>query len=136
MNANNFTKLLVLFLIVILSAFSKEKEGKVVINQDPSIGRIVEKHIAINEKHSKVDGYRLQIFSVSGANSKDRANLMKAEFLTKYPNAQVYIVYHAPTFKVRIGNYRTKLEALKFMQEIKNDYPFAFVAVDKIELLP
>lgn len=128
--------LISLLFILFLSSFSllPSDEGKVIIHQDPAIGKLVEKHIAINEKFGKTDGYRVQIFSVSGANSRDRANLMKAEFLTNYPDINVYIIYHAPAYKVRLGDFRSKLEALKFMQTIKNDYPFAFVAVDKIEL--
>jgi hypothetical protein len=111
------------------------KEGEIVVHQSAEVKKLAEKHIQVNEKFSKSDGFRVQIFSISGANSRDRANMMKAEFLDKYPDVEVYIVYHAPAYKVRLGNFRTKLDALGFLQSIKEDYPFAFVAVDKIELL-
>ncbi|MBN2745807.1 MAG: SPOR domain-containing protein [Bacteroidales bacterium] len=123
--------------LVILFSFKTmdgDKPSKARIHQSPEIEKIVEKHKKINEKYGAVAGFRVQIFSVSGANSRDRANLMKAEFLTKYPDSEVYIVYNAPAYKVRIGDFRTKLEALKFIQTIKDNYPFAFVAVDEVIL--
>lgn len=129
--------ILIIIIISIFYAFiiSDGEKGSVVLHQDKSVKNLVQKHIAINEKYPKIDGFRIQIYSVSGANSRDRANLLKAEFLAKYPDAKVYIVYHAPAYKVRIGDYRTKLEALKHLQTIKDNYPFALVAVDKIHVL-
>lgn len=127
--------LIIVFLGIIAGNINGRTDGRpaVRIHQSPAIASLVEKHKAINKQHPKSDGYRVQIFSISGANSSDRANLMKAEFLDKYPDSKVYIIYHAPSYKVRIGNFRTKLEALNYIRTIQKDYPFAFVVVDKIE---
>ena len=37
----------------------------------------------------------------------------KVKFLSKYPEHEVHIKYDAPNFKVRVGDFRTKNEALK-----------------------
>ena len=128
--------ILIITLFFIISFFIKAQTGDdktVVIHQEPSIEKLAKKHIAINKHFSKSDGYRVQIFSISGVNSRDRANLMKAEFLSKYPDAKVYIVYNAPSYKVRLGDFRRKLDAEQFLRTIKANYPFGFVVVDKIE---
>ena len=128
--------ILIISTFFIVSFFIMAQTGndkKVIIHQQPVIGRLVKKHIKINQHFSKSDGYRVQIFSISGVNSRDRASLMKAEFLSKYPDTDVYIVYNTPSYKVRLGDFRNKLSAEKFMKSIKSDYPFAFVVIDKIE---
>lgn len=128
--------ILIISIFIIISFYIKAQSGddkKVVIHQSPAIGKLVVKHIEINKNFNKSDGYRVQIFSISGANSSDRANLMKAEFISKYPDAEVHIVYKAPSYKVRLGDFRQKLDAEKYMKSIKSDYPFAFVVVDKID---
>lgn len=136
MKVRFFPLALILISLAFFSFIDGEKpKGNVKVHAKSSIKKLVEKHKKVNEKYYKTDGFRVQVFSVSGANSRDRANLMKAEFLQKYPDAEVYIVYHAPSYKVRLGNFRTKLDALGYLQTIKDSYPFAFVAVDKIELL-
>jgi len=102
------------------------------IHQDITISKIAAKHIQINENYPWIDGYRVQLYSISGVSSRDKANRFKAEFLIKNPNAIVYIVYQAPYYKVRIGDFRTKINALSYLQNIKKNYPSAFVVNDQI----
>ena len=117
-----------------LTSYAQEG-GYLNIHQTNEIKRLVEKHILINEYHPWVDGYRIQLYSVSGVNSRDKANTFKAQFLLKNPDAKVYIVYHAPYYKVRVGDFRTKLDALAYLQTIKRDFPSGFVVVDKIRFM-
>ncbi|RUA23908.1 MAG: hypothetical protein DSY76_08740 [Bacteroidetes bacterium] len=127
------------FLLSVISLFifsqkinAQDTSSYVNIHQDPAIGSLLTKHIQINENYPWVDGYRVQLYSVSGANSRDKANRFKAEFLIKNPQAVVYIVYQAPYYKVRVGDFRTKINALSYLQEIKKKYPSGFVVQDQI----
>jgi len=106
--------------------------GKVIYHQSVAIASILRKNVIVNEAKKSFRGYRIQVFSVSGVNSKDKANKTKAELLMDNPDIQAYIVYNEPYFKVRIGDFLTKLEALCFMQTILKEYPFAFVVADDI----
>lgn len=45
-----------------------------------------------------------------------------------------YRVFQTPNFKVRVGDFRTKVEATKFLLELKQDFPEAFIVEDKIKL--
>ena len=56
----------------------------------------------------------------------------KVKFLSKYPDYAVHIKYDAPNFKVRIGDFRTKNEALELLKDIDRSYPMAFIVPDKI----
>lgn len=117
-----------------LESFGQAKKDSIIrIHQSKSVEKIVKKHQEVCKVYPKSKGYRVQIFSVSGANSRDRVELLKAEFLSKFPDADINIVYHAPSYKIRIGNFRSKLEALNYLESIKSIYPFAFVVIDKID---
>ena len=108
--------------------------GRLTFYQSAAITSILVKKIKVNEAKPQIKGYRIQIFSISGVNSKDKANKEKAEFLLQNPDAHVYMVYNEPYFKIRIGDFRTKLEAYHYMYSIIKDYPFAFVVEDDVNI--
>ena len=102
--------------------------------QDQRVNQLILKHIQINEaKKNKMKGYRVQIhFGPEKAKALD----VKTKFTTQYPNAPAYLDYQQPYFKIRAGDFRTKLEAYKLLQEISDDFPGAFIVSDDIELPP
>ncbi len=108
--------------------------GHVQYYQSEAISSIMKKKIIVNKEQPKVDGYRVQVFSVSGVNSNDKINKEKAEYLLRNKNANVYIVYQSPYFKLRIGDYRDMLQANYHLNEIIKEYPFAFIVKDKVNI--
>jgi SPOR domain len=106
-------------------------EGKVEIIQDYQVKELLAKHISANQRNS-VKGYRIKIHF--GAD-KSVAYKMKAEFEAKYDSVAVYVHYDQPYFNVTVGNYRTKLEAYKFLKEIQTEYTAAFLVQDTIEFI-
>lgn len=114
-----------------LSIPSILKENHVV--QDPRIGVLLQRHIDLNKRRNGIDGYRLEIFFNSDHNAREKALEVKTEFLKRYPDLDAYIQFQAPNFRVRIGNFRTKSEALKVKERIKQNYPNAFRVDDIIQ---
>lgn len=104
------------------------------IIQDNRVNELVLKHILINEaKKEKIKGYRVQIhFGPEKAKALD----VKTKFNTEYPDTRAYLDYQQPYFKIRVGDFRTKLEAEKMKQEILGSFPGAFIVNDDIELPP
>ena len=125
-----------LFLLILISAkvsFSQvEKKGNVEIIKDERIGRLVEKHKALNERQSDVDGYRIQIFFDSGNNSKKKASDAMQLFMEKFPETKAYISFKEPYYRVRVGNFRTLIESEGFLKKIQPDYPNGFPVKEKI----
>jgi hypothetical protein len=103
------------------------------INEDPRIEKMLSWHIENNKFKNKIDGFRVEIFFSSEIDAKEKALKKKAEFLAIYPDNNVHIVYISPNFRVRVGDFRTKNEALKLYKEIKNTYPLAFIITDEID---
>ncbi len=108
--------------------------GSLEIKQDPKVASLLFKKVEVNKAKASQQGYRIQIMSATGANSRDKANMAKAEFLTKFNDIEIYIVYQAPYFKVRLGDFRTKLDAFNYLQNILEVYPHAFVVSDKVNI--
>lgn len=100
--------------------------------QDKRVNTLIQKHIAINEaKKEKINGYRVQIHF--GA-EKAKAMEIKTKFASEYQKIPTYFDYQQPYFKVRVGNFRTKLEAYKLLQEISGEFSGGFIVTDEIEL--
>lgn len=101
--------------------------------QDSRVDTLLQWHIAMNKRRNGLDGYRLEIFFNSDHNAREKALEVKTEFLKMYPDLDAYIQFQAPNFRVRIGNFRTKSEALKVKERIKRHYPNAFRVDDIIQ---
>lgn len=103
------------------------------INQDSRLNDMLSWHISNNRTNNSIDGYRVEIFFSSDIDAKQKALRKKVEFLSIYPDNTVHVIYTSPNFRVRVGDYRTKNEALKLYREIKATYPVAFIVTDKID---
>lgn len=103
------------------------------IHQDPMVGKMLDWHIENNKIKNKIEGFRVEIFFSSDVDAKEKALKKKVEFLSAYPDNTVHIIYVSPNFRVRVGDFRTKNEALKLYREIKDNYPVSFIITDEID---
>jgi hypothetical protein len=103
------------------------------VSQDARIDSLLKRHIAMNKRMNGTEGYRLEVFFSSGLKAREEAMSVKTEFLTKYPDVQAYMIFQSPDFKVRVGDFRTKNEALALKDRIKKTYPNAFIVKDIIQ---
>ncbi|MBI2269145.1 MAG: SPOR domain-containing protein [Bacteroidetes bacterium] len=111
---------------------AKVDSGKVEYIQDNRIAELMNKKLLINEKKdAKVKGYRVQIHFGS---DREKAKEIKAKFLQAFNSAMAYEKYEQPNFKIRVGDFRTRTEAFKFLKEISPDFPSSFIVQDEIEL--
>ena len=114
-------KILVILAAVLFSAFNS-LQAQVRIVGDVAATQMVERHIELNQRVKTIPGYRVQIASFSGTNSKTSAFNLREQFTADYPMVQAYIVFDEPNFKVKVGDFRTRLEAYAFLQQIKEIY--------------
>jgi hypothetical protein len=130
MNCRNF------FILLFLSLVTNFSFAQVTVVADPAIGLLVAKHISINEEGKGFPGFRVQIFSDSGNGARERANEKRSAFVSKYPDVPAYLDFNNPNFIVRVGDFRTKLEARKFLNTVAVDFPYSFVRKDMIQPPP
>lgn len=108
-------------------------KGKVTLHQDARIDKISEfvRNGEDTMEGVKIDGYRIVIFFDQ---DKTKVAQQKANFLARYNDHEAYVDYVAPNYRVRVGNFRTKLEAEALKSELLTYFPTAVVVEDKIQL--
>ena len=115
---------------------SIQNTGKIAIFQDSSVTKMLNRQILINEKYKGIpNGYRIQIFSVSGNDAREKALKFKDNFVeyhTAFKAKDVYELYQPPFFKLRVGDYRNKNEALIVYKKLVKYYPNCYIVKSKI----
>ena len=99
---------------------------------DIRIKVLLQRYMEINRGIS--NGYRVQIFSSSGVGSSEQAQKARGKFLNEDFDIPAYLVDAPPYFRVRAGDFRTRLEAQKYRELIRPIFPGAFIVPDKINL--
>ncbi len=110
-------------------------QGNVEVIRDQRVDEIVKMHKVYNERRQDVTmGYRVQIYFDAGTNSLERARTEARTYQMLYPDDTAYVSYSEPYYKVRVGDFRTRLAAEGFLQQILSVYPNAFVIKDRVRL--
>ncbi len=95
--------------------------------QEQKITWLLEAHHQKMARERGIQGYRIQIHMDSGNQARLRTQRMRAEFEQAYPGVGVYVVYEEPHFKLRVGDFRSRLDARRFLERIVSDYPAAYI---------
>jgi hypothetical protein len=107
--------------------------NRIDVQQDSRIESLLVIHKEMNQRKNGTDGFRLEIFFSSGVGAREKAMNVRTDFLKNYPDVPAYMSFLSPDFKIRIGNCRTKSEALQLKERIKKNYPNAFIVPDVIQ---
>lgn len=83
-----------------------------------------------NYEMQTLDGYRIQIYSGSGAKAKVEAQTAKQRFASAFPTEKIYVVYNAPFWRVRTGDFRFRNEALPLLYRVKKVFPGSYTVRD------
>ena len=107
---------------------------KLNIQGDPGINELLKQQAAQSKKSGTMAGFRLQIYFGSGEKAHNQAIKIKTDFLSTNPDIKTYLLFKSPDFIIRVGNFRTKSEALKLQKALLFQYPNAFIVADEIAL--
>ena len=96
---------------------------KVISVNEKGIDALVGKYEQILKAKNGVDGWRVQLkFKAKEAEILQ----LKLKFIRLYPNIPVLLEYEEPYYRIRVGNCRTKLEAIKIKHQISKHFPNAY----------
>ena len=127
-------RLLFFVITCLLSISCTAQEGFLILRQDTRIDTLLLKQRQIHANDSTIDGYRVQIFMELGNDALMHADSVRADFSKKYPEVPIYLMFGQPYYRLRVGDFRTRLEAENMYQRLKKKYKNAFVTADRIEL--
>ena len=106
---------------------------EVKIIQEKKLDDLLTIYMEQNRKLGGIPSYWIRIYSGSSHNARKEAYDAKAHFLKKYEGIRNEVRYDDPNFKVYVGGYRTKSEALKLLQRMRRDFTTAFIVYDIID---
>lgn len=111
--------------------FAQAQQGTVVIHYERGIESSIHAFIA-SAQEEKTKGFRVQLCSESGNNAKGIANSVKSQFLQRYRKVPAYLIWESPNFKVRVGDFKNRLDATLFWKQIQDYFPQSYVVMDQI----
>ncbi|WP_435624650.1 SPOR domain-containing protein [Flagellimonas sp.] len=96
------------------------QNGSITIEQDPKIDELLKVYASVN---SKAEFYQIQV----GFGSYQKAQNLKTRIDQDFPGWHSKIEFESPTYRVRLGKFKTKLEAERKLLEVRQKYPDAFL---------
>jgi len=135
---------LIVGLLFSLTSFAQDTIGhkpvdtsSVIVHKDPRLDLLVKKQIQINEETSREarrvsKGYRLLVINT---NKRDEAVAAKTKVYNYFPELKSYLIYQAPNFKLKVGNFKEKKEAEEYQKKFQKYFPNGvFIMNDTIEV--
>lgn len=113
-------RVLLLFSTILFSFSTiQAQEKKTIVNEPNTITELMNMKKNYNSSITNNDKFRIQVFY--GKNNEAKEALQN--FKSLYPEINATIIYNTPTYKVFVGNFKTRLEAERNLRIIKKDFP-------------
>lgn len=122
-----------ILIISFLSINAYSQTGNVEIIKDARIDALVKKQgIVIPPATSpQITGYRVQLFFDSDRKLVDEA---RSKFVAAYPKVDSYVVFTAPNYVLKVGDFRSELEAERIKDNLFRDFPTSFIVKELVNL--
>jgi hypothetical protein len=129
--------ILLILCIVVFSIEMVDAQTSILLNDKvkfestSDLNFLLDAHYDKNMHCDLMQGYRIQIMNSS---NREDAYEKKAKVYRHFSKFKGYIVYDQPYYKLRIGDFETKLEARKFLNEVIQTFSTAFIVRDEIKI--
>ena len=107
-------------------------KGSVSLHQSKVVEESMRNHVVANKVRA-LNGYRIRIFFDNSQNARQNSGGAYGTFLKIFKGIPAYRSYVNPYFKVSVGDFRTKAEAMEKLIHIKKVFPAAFIVKEKIK---
>ena len=104
----------------------------VIINQTDAVRDAMRRQVEDNGSRT-LGGYRIRIFFDNKQTARVESEETLKRFESMFHDVVAYRTYANPYFKVTVGDFRTRSEAMKHLEKIKREFPSAFVVKENIE---
>lgn len=108
---------------IVFSSNLHAQQGELTVSQDPKFEQMLNEKRKINSSITVNDRYKVQIYNGTSEASKKTLN----DFRRDNKNFDGTIVFSTPTYKVWVGNFKSRIEAERNLIDIKVKYPNAIL---------
>lgn len=99
------------------------QDQNLTLTQDEKFEQLLNEKRKINSSITVNDRYKIQIYN----GDSETAKKTLTEFRKEFKNYDGTIVFNTPTYKVWVGNFKTRIESERNLSELKKRYPTAFL---------
>lgn len=114
------------------SLVGKDMFSMVEVRQSDAVRSAFENYKEGNRER-KITGYRVRIFFDNSQEARVRSEAVAREFAAEHPDVKVYRSHINPYFKVTVGDFRSRIEAMAFAKTISDKYPSVFLVKESIQ---
>ena len=114
------------------SLVGKDMFSVVEVRQSDAVRSAFENYKEGNRER-KITGYRVRIFFDNSQEARVRSEAVAREFAAEHPDVKVYRSHINPYFKVTVGDFRSRIEAMAFAKTISDKYPSVFLVRESIQ---
>lgn len=113
--------------------FDSIQEGTLRIKKDNRIDELIREKAKIKAPATslQIEGYRIQLFFDTEKSKVDEA---RSKFIEIHPDIESNVIYKAPNYFLKVGNFRTYLEAEKIKSTLDKDFPTNYILKEKINI--
>lgn len=105
--------------------------NNITINTDPRLAVLIERHKNQQYGTRNMRGYRIQIYY---GNDRAEAIRKKVDFMRRYPSIQTYMVYTQPQYRVKVGNFASRADAIDLYRETIALYGACIIVPDNVTI--
>jgi hypothetical protein len=124
----------ILFSLPAVAQTDPVQAGGVVIHQDARVDSLLKIRKQLNAEYSQLEGFRVQIFMESGNSAVQQAESIIRSFREEFPDVPAYLSFGQPYYRIRVGDFRNRIEAEGFLRTLIGRYNQAFVVKERINL--
>lgn len=118
-------------ILAAMPAKEKGDKAEVTVRQSGVVASSLAEYVKANASR-EMTGYRVRIFFDNHRTARAESETALTKFNGIYHDIPAYRTYANPYFKVTVGDFRTKSEAMALLERIKVDFPSAFVVKETI----
>lgn len=115
----------------VLPSRQKGDKGDVTVNQSELLESSMRAHVESNKSRA-TSGYRIRIYFDNKQTARVESEEAMKKFISLFPAVPIYRTYVNPYFKVTIGDFRTKSEAMELLSKVRRSFSSAFVIRENI----
>lgn len=107
--------------------------GQITVNKDARIDQLIkdQSQVVSPATTPQISGYRVQLTFDSNKAAIDDA---RTKFAAMFPKVDTYVEFKAPHYFLKVGDFRTNLEAERVKAAAQAQFPTAFIVREWINL--
>ncbi len=100
------------------------QQSPTAIPETPATDKTEQPEITGTHRQQRIAGFRVQVFSDNNARTaQSEAKTKSAAIADAMPQYRTYVTYDAPYWRLRVGDFKSRIDAEQAADEIKNQFP-------------